>query len=363
MKNAIYILTVLFCVIACGPRSKQNSSSDTQAVPVDNMSIRKIDIHSHYRYSRDYMPALFKKWNMQAGLVDVTKADPNGITRSWDNYLALEKEQPDLFFLCSSFIGVGIDAPDYAQQIIEQLTQEIEEGAIMVKVWKNFGMVTKDASGQFIQIDDARLQPIWDFLQSRNIPVMAHICEPVQAWRPLDDPTNPHFGYYQDNPQYHAYSFPEIPTYETIIAARDRWMANNPDLKILNAHIGSMSHDVDMVAERLDKYPNMQVELAARFGDLARQDSRKVSAFFEKYQGRIMFGTDYGTRKPEEEMTDAELDAERAALDARYDTLWKYLSGTDSLEVRRQKTLGLGLSTEVLKKVYFQNAADFLKLE
>ena len=76
-----------------------------------------------------------------------------------------------------------------------------------------------------------------------------------------------------------------------------------------------------------------------------------------------MFGTDYGNSKPEGEMTTAELDEERTDLDARYDNLWKYLSGTDSLEVRRQKTLGLGLSTEVLQKVYFENAADFLKLE
>ena len=363
MKSAIYSLIVLICIVACSRKSDENTSVDTQTIPVDNMTIRKIDVHSHYRHSREYLPALFKEWNMQAVLVDVSKEDPDGISRSWNNYLALAKTQPDLFFLCTSFIGVGIDAPDYAQKVIAQLSQEIEAGAGMVKVWKNFGMVTKDASGRFIQIDDARLQPIWDFLKSRDIPVMAHICEPLQAWRPLDDPTNPHFEYYQNNPQYHAYSHPEIPAYESIIAARDRWIENNPDLRILNAHLGSMSHDVDMVAERLDKYPNMYVELAARFGDLARQDSHKVRAFFEEYQDRIMFGTDYGTSRPEEEMTDAELDRERADLDARYETLWKYLSATDSLEVRRQKTLGLGLSTEILQKVYFQNAADFLKLE
>jgi predicted TIM-barrel fold metal-dependent hydrolase len=363
MKNSIYPFIAIFSLLACNPQSAQETTGESQDVPFDKMSIKKIDVHAHYRYSRSYIPELFQKWNMQAVLVDVSKAETEGISRSWDNYLELAQSQPDLFFLCSSLIGVGIDSPDYAQQEIDRLSREIDAGAKMVKVWKNFGMVTKDASGQYIQIDDPRLQPIWDFLTEKGIPVMAHIGEPVQAWRPLDDPTNPHYGYYQNNPEYHAYNFPEIPAYETIITARDNWIENNPDLQILCAHIGSMSHDVDMVAERLDKYPNMQVELAARFGDLARQDSEKVRAFIDKYQDRIMFGTDYGNSVPEDELTTVELNDEKESLDESYETLWQYLSGTDSLVVRRQSTVGLGLSTEILKKVYYQNISVFLELE
>lgn len=363
MKNTIYLLIAIFGLMGCKSKSEQKSLSDTRVVSIDKQTIRKIDVHSHYRYSREYLPSLYKKWNMQSVLVDVSKADSSGIIRSWDPYLVHAQAYPDLFFLCSSLIGSGIDAPDFAQQAIEQLSQEINSGARMVKVWKNFGMVTKDATGNFIQIDDSRLQPVWDFLKNKKIPVMAHIGEPVQAWRPLDDPNNPHFGYYKNNPQYHAFNIPEIPSYETIITARDRWIENNPDLKILCAHLGSMSHNVDMVAERLDKFPNMYVEIAARFGDLAKQDTEKVSAFFEKYQDRIMFGSDYGNSIPQDAMTNAELEEEKTNLDTRYDELWKYLSSTDSLVVRRQNTLGLGLPTDILQKVYFQNTANFLKLE
>ena len=362
MRNAINIVLIVG-VLGCGPQEKQHSSSDSQATALDISALKKIDVHAHYRYSRSYLPELFEKWNMQAVLVDVSKADSAGISRSWDHYLTLAQMHPELFFLCSSLIGVGIDDADFAQREIDRLSQEIDAGARMVKVWKNFGMVTKDASGQFIQIDDPRLQPIWDFLKSKDIPVMAHIGEPVQAWRPLDDPTNPHYGYYQNNPQYHAYSFPEIPSYETIIAARDNWIEQNPDLKILCAHIGSMSHDVDMVAERLEKYPNMYVELGARFGDLARQNSDRVKAFFDQYQDRIVFGTDYGTSRPEDGLTSLELDEEQQNLDANYENLWKYLSSTDSLVVRRQNTVGLGLPPDILNKVYYQNIADFLELE
>jgi hypothetical protein len=41
-----------------------------------------------------------------------------------------------------------------------------------------------------------------------------------------------------------------------------------------------MSNDIDAVAQRLEAYPNLSVELGARFGDLAMQDSEKVRFFF-----------------------------------------------------------------------------------
>ncbi len=363
MKNSMLLLFSLIIFLGCKSKTEEKSETDivTDKMRID--SLKKIDVHAHYQYSRTYLPSFFEKWNMQAVLVDVSKEDSTGVQNSWSAYAKNAELHPDLFFLCSSLIGVGIDDPDFAKNNIERLKREIDAGSRMVKVWKNFGMVTKDASGKFIQIDDPRLQPIWDFLKEKDIPVMAHIAEPIQAWQPLDDPNNPHYGYYSEHPEYHAFKIPEIPQYETIIDARDRWIANNPDLKILCAHLGSMSHDVDMVAERLDKFSNMYVETAARFGDLAGQDAEKIRMFFEKYQNRILFGTDYGNRNPQEGMSSEDLDREKAELDESYQRLWKYLSGTDSVEIRRQTSEGLHLSKDILEKVYYQNAKNFLKLQ
>ncbi|WP_252729836.1 amidohydrolase family protein [Zobellia uliginosa] len=352
-----------FIIISCKSKTEKKSSTETEEFSVDQQSVKKIDIHAHYNYERDYLPALFNKWNMQGILVDVSIADSVGVNRNWNEYVVHAKAQPDLFFLCSSLIGNGIDELDFAEKQIERLKVEIKEGARMVKVWKNFGMVTKDTSGKFIQIDDERLKPIWNFLKERNIPVMSHIGEPIQAWRPLDDPNNPHYPYYNDAPEYHAYKHPEIPTYETIITARDNWIANNPELKILGAHLGSMSHDVSMVAERLDKFPNFYVEAAARFGDLVGQDSEKVKAFFEKYQDRIMFGTDYGNYTSQQSISSEELKLEEQNLDADFLRLWGYVATKDSIVERGQKNIGLGLPVKILNKFYYQNAADFLKLE
>lgn len=360
MKKWIFLSVLAMTTLACKNEAKRQTNSLTETV-LKKDTLKKIDIHAHYRYPRTYFDSLFRNWNMQAVLVDVAIAKEKGVSRSWDNYVAHAQEKDSLFYLCSTFIGVGIDAPNYAKKVIAQLEKEIEQGARMVKVWKNFGMVTKDASGAFIQIDDVRLQPIWDFLTQANIPVMAHIAEPSEAWLPLN-PEGTHYRYYKNHPQYHAYNLPEMPSYETIISARDRWIANNPKLSILCAHLGSMSHDVGMVAERLDQFPNVVVELGARFGDLARQDSQTVKSFFERYQDRILFGSDYGNNSDQNNKTEVTLADEMENLDTNYTMLWEYLSSSDSLKVNSFPTKGLGLSKEVLEKIYYHNATRLLKI-
>lgn len=231
-------------------------------------------------------------------------------------------------------------------------------------------MVDKDAAGNYIQIDDERLQPIWDFLIKENIPVLAHIGEPLQAFRPLvKEERNPHYNYFSNNPQYHAYQHPEIPRWETIMQARDNWLARNPLLVVIGAHMGSMSHSVDEVAKRLEQFPNFYVEPAARFGDLVRQDSKKMRDFFIKYQDRILYGTDLGTSLPAEEQS-VEAQENRKQYTKRLIELhWEYFSGADSLYYDSPMisfpipTKSLNLPDSILRKVYWKNAMKVLQLD
>ncbi len=188
------VMLCLLCLSAC-----TSDSSPVDSTPSIS-SIEKLDIHTHFRSDRAYLSSLLDEWKMKALLVDVVTSDSTGIKRSWSRLLDQQGRYPNQFSLCTGFSAFGIDAPDYSQQIITQLKAEIAAGAKMVKVWKNFGLVDKDESGQFVQIDDPRLQPIWDFLTEKNIPVLSHIGEPLQAWRPLED-GNPHYNYYDNHPE------------------------------------------------------------------------------------------------------------------------------------------------------------------
>lgn len=352
---------ILF-LISCGKPSKKNEGQEAIKSTIRNQeNYKKIDFHTHYRYDREFLVPLLKKWNMQTVLVDVPKEDLEQNDILWEAIKVQYNKYPDQFFLCAGFESSNIDDPQFANKIIAKLEDDLANGARMVKVWKIHGMVTKDASGKYIQIDDPRIQPIWDFLTEKNIPVLAHIAEPLQAWRPLDE-NNPHYGYYKEHPEYHAYNFPEIPQWEEIIAARDNWIAKNPNLTIVAAHMGSMSHDLNLVAERLDKYPNMYVETAARWVDIVMQDPELVRNFFIKYQDRIMYGTDYGINTPPD--PDDQGNGQRDMIDSRMEMQWRYLTENDSLLFVRGssevKTHSLGLPDSVINKFYYNNAMRVL---
>ncbi len=60
----------------------------------------------------------------------------------------------------------------------------------------------------------------------------------------------------------------------------------------MGAHLGSMENQLDDLANRLDRYPNVAVDTAARMRRLTMQPRDNVRAFILKYQDRILYGTD-----------------------------------------------------------------------
>ncbi len=361
-KCITFFIALSLMFISCSP-----SQEDTTSEVLPDKSMPKFDIHTHYRYERDFLQPLLEEWNMKTMLVQVDLGDPAVSRQKWEDIKTHHAQYPDRFVICAGFQAAGIDEPDYADKMITQIKQDLADGAIAVKVWKNFGMVSKDADSNYVQIDDERLQPIWDFLTKEKVPVLAHIGEPLQAFRPLvESERNPHFNYFNEHPQYHAYQHPEIPRWETIMQARDNWLARNPELVVIGAHTGSMSHDVAEIAKRLEQYPNFYVEPAARFGDLVRQESEKVRAFFIRYQDRIFYGTDLGTNQPAEGQSAEAQQNQREYINKMIDIHWQYLSGADSLYYDSPmisfpiSSHSLNLPDSVLRKIYWENASKLL---
>ena len=47
-------------------------------------------------------------------------------------------------------------------------------------------MTERDRTGKFIMVDDPALDPVINFLISRNLPVTGHLGEPRNCWLPLE---------------------------------------------------------------------------------------------------------------------------------------------------------------------------------
>jgi hypothetical protein len=188
---------VLLCLLAC---DDSRPATAPPATAPDQASFEKIDVHTHYFASRGYLVPLLDRWHARAVILNYTIAEPDSLVRQrWAQVLALARAAQDHFWVATTFDPSAIDRPDFADRTVAQLRADFADGAVMLKVWKDLGLVVRDSSGSYVQIDDPRLQPIWDSLSARHIPVLEHSADPREAWGPLDR-TSPYYHYYSTHP-------------------------------------------------------------------------------------------------------------------------------------------------------------------
>jgi predicted TIM-barrel fold metal-dependent hydrolase len=161
--------------------------------------------------------------------------------------------------------------------------------------------------------------------------------------------------YFKEHPQYHMFLHPEMPSYEDQIRVRDHFVAAHPQMRFVGAHLGSLEYDVDRIAAFLDRYPNANVDMAARMSQLQYQSVRdfsKVRNFFIKYQDRLLYGTDL-TLNPGADS--AEFKQEAHGVWTRD---WRYLATGESqrVEVIKADVKGLALPRMVIDKIYYANS-------
>ena len=275
-------------------------------------------------------------------------------------YSASQKAYPNRFAWCTTFDlphteDLTFDRDSYVNGVLRSLDEDFDNGAVACKAWKNIGMSVRKEDGSFLMIDDDLFKPIFDHLAANDHTMLMHMAEPLACWQPLDE-RSPHFGYYSNHPQWHMYNHPEYPSHTELIAARDRMVAQHPDLRIVGAHLGSLEYDVDEVAVRLDRYPNFAVDTSARLGDMAMQDSSKVRDFVTKYQDRILFGTDMVMQQRPSTMPENERRAALEQLRDEYRIYFAYFETATPLTIRGIETVGLDMAHPVLDKLYRENA-------
>jgi hypothetical protein len=263
---------------------------------------------------------------------------------------------PDRVRFLSAFDLKDWNSPEWEDQTIESLDSSFRQGAIGIKVWKNIGMVYRDSSGAFIMIDNPRFDAVINFVISKNKTVMGHLGEPKNCWLPLDQMTvNNDRNYFRDHPEYHMFLHPEYPTYEQQIAARDNFLARHPNIRFVGAHLGSLEWSLEELGSRLDKFPGMAVDMAARISHLQHltvQNNKAVRDFFIKYQDRLIYATDSGI----EDISDP--GATKSRLHDTWTAHWKYFVTQDEMTASEVTGSfnGLHLPAEVVDKIYYHNA-------
>jgi predicted TIM-barrel fold metal-dependent hydrolase len=270
-----------------------------------------------------------------------------------DDALSLVQSSGGHIALCTTFDPYQLNSASFGADAIKQIDRDFAQGAVAVKIWKNIGMEIKDTSGQYITADDPKFEPIYKDIANHGKTLMTHQAEPDVAWGP-PDASDPSWSYYQENPQWYVANQPGFQSKQRILEARDHVLANNPQLRMVGVHLGSMERDLANIASHLDKYPNFAIDTAGRMEYIMLMPRDKVRAFLIKYQDRVLYGTDLDLH------SDANLQEALTEWQSTYARDWKFLSTGKTFDVEGKQVHGLDLPQPVLQKIFRSNAMRWI---
>jgi predicted TIM-barrel fold metal-dependent hydrolase len=335
-------------------------------VAADFAQVRKFDAHVHANTDDHEFLDIAAKDGFEILSINVDYPDFPRLARQAQVAHTLQAADPQRFHFVTTFSMRGFGGPRWTMTTIRQIDAEIARGAVGVKVWKNIGMVERDAQGRLIMLDDRRFDGVMSHLEKQGIPLIAHQAEPKNCWLPLEAMTTENDrSYFRDHPEYHMYLHPEQPSYENLIAARDRFVARHPGLGFVGAHLASLEWSVDELARFLDAYPNAAVDLAARMTQVqyqSKSDPENVRRFFLKYQDRLLYGSDLTENPPDPNRRAQNPPMDAAQFTEEADTFWRsdwvYLAtdGVQRIEAIESDVRGLALPKPVIDKIYYANA-------
>jgi predicted TIM-barrel fold metal-dependent hydrolase len=292
-------------------------------------------------------------------MVNLTGGAGSGLQQSIARY---QTEHPGRFLTFCEPRFDRANTQNYPREQADDIEQSHRLGARGLKVLKTLGLYLREqiTTGPLVKIDDRRFDPMWEACAATGMPVAIHVSDPEAFFLPTDR-FNERFEELNNHPDWSFYGR-DFPSCRELLEARNRVFARHPKTRFVALHVGHDAEDLGYVSECLDRHPNMHVEIAARIGELGRQP-RAARRFFDRYQDRILFGTDaipHGVETPQQIFGDALYEIYFRFLETE-DEYFDYAPAPTPPQ-GRWRIYGIGLPDPILRKVYSENAARLLGL-
>ena len=314
---------------------------------VDKAAYPVIDIHSHDYARSDAEVAQWIK-NMDACGIEKTIILAMTAGAKFDSMVQKYTKYGKRFELWCGFDYTGYDKPGFGPAAVKELERCHRMGA------RGVGELGDKGLGEFysepvqawgMHYDDPRMKPLYDKCAELHMPINIHVADPIWMYEKMDS-TNDGLMNAQDWKV--DMTKPGILGFDALIQTLENTLKNNPKTTFIACHFANLNHDLAKLAYLFDKYPNFFADISARYAESATIP-RYMKAFYEKYQDRLMYGTDMGQDKMMYRTTFRVLETEDEHF---YETaLFGYHWALN----------GFGLPKEVLKKIYHDNAVRILK--
>ncbi len=246
---------------------------------------------------------------------------------------------PGRFAMFAGFLKDGVERPDYGRRLRAQLHEDVRAGARGLGELTDKGMGLVRVRDKAYFIDDARFDPLWEEAAKLHLPVFVHIAEPAAFYQPPDEKND-----LRRSSNWSLYD-KGTPGFDAMLAKFETVIARHPNTQFIAVHAFNLANDLGRVETLLTKYPNVQIDFAARMWELARQPFT-ARRFFIKHADRILFGTD---NDPEPAMYLAHV----RQMETEDEWFWP-------ADAEWWRGYAMNLPDEVLHKVYRDNALALL---
>jgi predicted TIM-barrel fold metal-dependent hydrolase len=356
--NKIFILfTLTFIALtnsshAQGPsdiRLKDYRPVSAYKIPVSDIKKAKfsaIDIHSHPYAKSAAQLADWVKVMDEAG-IQKTIIMTMATGPKFDSIYAQYAKFGDRFEVWCGFDYTGYQEAGWSARAVKELERCYKVGARGVGELgdKGLGELFSDPTpGYGMHVDDKRMKPLFEKCAQLKIPVEIHVAEPYWMYLPMDSTNDGLMNAYEWRIDLTKKG---ILNHGQLIQTLENVVRDNPKTTFIACHLANCEYDLSILGRILDKYPNLYAEFGARYGEVG-PIPKYMNAFCEKYQDRLLYGTDMGFSSH------------------MYSTTFRILESNDEhfyeidLFNYHWPLYGFGLRDPVLKKIYRDNALKIL---
>ena len=314
---------------------------------VDRAAFPVIDVHSHDYARNDEEVTQWVKY-MDACGIKKTIILSGSVGAKFDSTILKYAKYSNRFEIWCGFDYTGYDKPGFGPAAVKELERCYRIGAKGVGELGDKGLgayYSQPVKAWGMHFDDARMKPLYEKCAELHMPINIHIADPIWMYEEIDSTND---GLMNAQTWRIDMTKPGILGFDALIQTLENTVRENPKTTFIACHFANLNHDITRLGEMLDKYPNLYADISARYAESATIP-RYMKAFYEKYQDRLLYGTDMGFDAPMYRITFRVLESTDEHF---YETgLFGYHWAMN----------GFGLSKEVLKKLYYDNAIRILK--
>lgn len=303
-----------------------------------------IDMHAH-PYPRT--PADLELW--------VKTMDDAGIRKSivltyshgsrFDSLAAAFSAYDDRFDLWCGFDYTGYDQPGFAEKAIAELERCHKAGATGVGELgdKGKGLFYSRPQAWGMHPDDERMDPVFEKCADLRMPINIHVADPKWMYEKMDSTNDGLMNAYTWQVKVES----GVEDHAGMIRILENTVRKHPRTTFVACHLANCCYDLSIIGGLLDKYPNLCIDISARYAELA-PTPRAAKEFFNRYQDRIVYGTDMGMSP------------------GMYHITFRILESADEHFYEHEQFSyhwalnGFDLEDEVLEKVYSINAMKII---